>query len=121
MAAIASTAVSLYPSVGPSATVATPAEWYPCGKDQRSIVARKLKITTASAADTITPAVLGLSTIMAVYGGSVYMSGGTTATVLPMTLDPTANTGTGGLIVGAGPSSETIYLTVMGTVKAVAA
>ena len=120
MAAIAATAVSIYPSTVPSATVSTPGEWYPCGKDQRSIVARKLKITTVSAADTATPAALGLSTIMAVYGGSVYMSGGTTATVLPMTLDPTANSGTGGLIVGTGPSAETIYLTVVGTVKAVA-
>ena len=121
MAAIAASAVSLYPSAGPSVTVATPSEWYAAGKDQKAIVARKLKITTVSATDTATPSVLGLSTIMAVFGGSVYMSGGSTATVLPMTLDPTANSGTGGLIVGAGPSSETIYLTVVGTVKAASA
>ena len=121
MAAIAAAAVSLYPSAGPSVTVATPSEWYVSGKDQKGIVARKLKITTVSAADTAAPAALGLSTIMAVLGGGMYLSGGSTATVLPLTLDPTANSGTGGLIIGAGPSSETIYLTVVGTVKAASA
>jgi hypothetical protein len=118
MAAILASEVSLYPSVGPSATVATPAEWYPCGKDQRSIVARKLKIVTTDAGDTATPAVLGLSTIMAVLGSGVY---GASFTPCHIGLDPTANTGTGGIIIGTGPSNETIYLTVMGTVKAVGA
>lgn len=120
MAAIAASAVSLYPSAGPSVSVATPSEWYTCGKDQKGIVARKLKITTVTAADTITPAVAGLSTIMSIDGGAIYMNGAT-PTVLPMLLDPTANSGTGGLIVGAGPASHTIYLTVVGTVKAASA
>ena len=38
MAALASSAVSLYP------TGSGAAEWFPCGKDNRSIVSRRLKL-----------------------------------------------------------------------------
>lgn len=116
MAAITRAAVSLYPSPGPSATVSTPSSWFPCGKEQRGYIAYKLAITGVTAADTATPAVLGLQTIMAVWGA--YSA---TNAALVIGLNPTANGGTGGLIIGTGPSAETIYLTVMGTSAAASA
>lgn len=116
MAAIAVTQVSLYPSAAPSATANVPPWWYAAGKDQKNIIARKLKITGVTAADTATPTVLGFSSILGVIGG--YSA---TAPALPLGLDPTANSGTGSLIVGTGPSNEDIYLTVIGTPAAVSA
>lgn len=116
MAAIALTQVSLYPSATPSATAKVLAWWYPAGKEQKQIVARKLAITGVTAADTATPTVLGFSSILDV--GSAYAVG---ATSLSIGLDPTANSGAGGLIVGTGPSNETIYLTVYGTAAPVSA
>lgn len=116
MAAITRGAVTPYPSPGPSASVSTPSSWFPCGKEQRGYVAYKLAITGVTAGDTATPAVLGLQTIMTVWGA--YSA---TNTSLAIGLNPTANSGTGGLIVGTGPSNETIYVTVMGTSAAASA
>lgn len=116
MAAIALTQVSLYPSAGPSATASTPAWWYSAGKEQKAIVTRKLKITGVTAADTATPNALGFASIMDV--GCGYSA---TAPALPLGLDPTANSGTGSVIIGTGPSNETIYLTVTGTAAPVSA
>lgn len=116
MAAIAASQVSLYPSAGPSATQTTPSSFFPFGKDQQGYVARKLAITGVTAGDTATPSVLGFTSIIDV--GAGYSA---TAAALPLGLNPTANSGVGGLIVGTGPSNETIYLTVYGTSKAASA
>lgn len=110
MAAIAASQVSLYPSAGPTATGTTPSWWYCSGHDQKQFVARKLAITGVTAADTATPTVLGLGSILDI--GAGYSA---SAHSLAIGLDPTANSGSGGLIVGTGPSNETIYLTVYGT------
>lgn len=111
MAAVAASQVSIYPSAGPSATAVAPPWWFCAGKEQRQIVARKMKVTGVTAADTITPTVLGLSAILDV--GAGYAVG---ATSLSIGLDPTANTNAGGIIIGSGPSNETIYFTVYGVV-----
>jgi len=116
MAAIALSQVSLYPSATPSATASTPPWWYAAGKDQKNIIARKLKITAVTAADTATPTVLGFASILGTLGG--YSA---TVPALPLGLDPTANSGTGSLIIGTGPSNETIYVTVIGTPAVVSA
>lgn len=118
MAVIAVTAVTLYPSATPSATASVYPWWYSAGKEQKQIITRKLKITGVTAADTATPTVLGFSSILEVAGGAF---GETATTGFHVALDPRANSGAGGLIIGAGPSNETIYLTVTGTAAAVSA
>jgi len=95
MAAIAATAVSIYP---------TGADRYINGKTD--IVQRNLKITGVTAADTATAAVLGFSKLIEVSSGY----NGTTPAVVGIGLDPVNN----GILVGAGPSNETIYLVVTG-------
>ena len=61
MAALASSAVSLYP------TGAGAAEFYPKGKDDRSVITRRLKITflaQGDATDTIGASALGFTTLL---------------------------------------------------------
>lgn len=99
MAAIASTAVSLYPTDGS-------AERYVDGIAPRTVVEKRLKITSVTAADTATAAVLGFSKLI-----SVSNSFGATAGAFPSAVDPVNNL----LLVGAGPAAETVYLTVTGT------
>lgn len=113
MGAVASTQVSIYPSANPSASAVAPPWWFCAGKEQRQIVARKYKVTGVTAADTIAPSALGLSAVLDV--GSGYSA---SANALSFGLDPTANSNAGGIIVGTGPSNETIYLVVYGVVAA---
>ena len=98
MAAIAASAVSLYPTGGN-------AESYP-DKGSRAVVQRRLKITSVTAADTATAAVLGLKKVHAAHSGY----NGSSAGVVPLGVDPVNN----GIHIGAGPSSATIYLVVEG-------
>lgn len=65
MSILASSAVSLYPTPGPTAT--RPPEWYSEGKGTRGIITRSLKITSLAQGDqtdTIGAAALGLSNIL---------------------------------------------------------
>jgi hypothetical protein len=99
MAAIAASVVSLYPTDGS-------AERYRGSVRPRETIQRRLKITGVTAADTASAAVLGLKTLH-----SVENSFGATAGAFPSAVDPVNNQ----LLVGAGPSNETIYVTVTGT------
>lgn len=101
MAAIAASAVSNYP------TELNAAELYPFGKGSRDIIMRRLKITAVTAADTATAAVLGFGKLIAAFGGY----NGSSAGVVPVSVDPVNN----GILIGTGPSSATIYVTVIGT------
>lgn len=102
MAAIAASAVSLYPTNGT-------AEYYPA-KGNREIVRRRLKITSVTAADTATAAVLGLEQVHAAHSGF----NGSSSGVVPLGVDPVNNR----ILIGAGPSAATIYLVVEGSVPA---
>lgn len=111
MAAVASTAVSLYPPASNGINIKRRSEYYSAGKGQKGLITKSVKITGVTAADTIAPSVLGFKTIIGVIASSYFSS---TMKVLPITVDPTANSDTGSITVGAGPSNETIYLTVCG-------
>lgn len=100
MAAIASSAVSLYPTNGAAVS-------YPSGKGSRDVVRKRLKITTVTAGDTATAAVLGLQNIHAAYAGY----NGSSAGAVSIGVDPVNNT----IHIGTGPSSATIYLVVEGS------
>lgn len=95
MAAIAATAVSIYPS-GADRYIGT----------KTDVVQRNLKITGVTAADTATAAVLGFSRIISVSSGY----NGSSAAVVGVGLDPVNN----GILIGSGPSNATIYLVVSG-------
>lgn len=112
MAVIASTAISLYPPPVASVALKSIAEWYSAGKDQTEIIAKRVKITGVTAADTITPAALGFKTLLRALPLGYF---NVTMLTLPLILDPTANSDTGGIVVGAGPANHTIYLVVEGT------
>lgn len=99
MAAIASTAVSAYPTDGSG-------EYSPEARRPGTRISRQLKITGVTAADTATAAVLGFSKLFSA-GSAVY---GATPTPCPVGIDLVNNL----LIVGAGASNETVYLTVVG-------
>jgi len=101
MAAIAKAAVSLYP-VSPGSS-----ERYVGGVKAREVGERRLQITGVTAADTATADVLGFSELVAC-GNAVYDT-----SVATVAVDPVNN----GIIVGAGPSNKTLYLTVTGVVK----
>jgi len=101
MAAIAASAVSNYP------TELNAAELYPFGKGSRGFIMRRLKITTVTAADTATAAVLGLGKVVAAFSGYNGSSAGSFA----VGVDPVNN----GIHIGTGPSSATVYITVIGT------
>ncbi len=111
MAAIASTAVSLYPPPVAGIALKAQAEWLP-DKGQPTVLTKRVKITGVTAADTITPAALGFKTIMDAKGLGYFNS---SMLVLPLIVDPTANSDTGGIIIGAGPSNHTCYLLVTGS------
>lgn len=100
MAAIASTAVSLYPTDG-SATA------YPHGKGDRTVIEKRLKITGVTAGDTATAAVLGFNRVISASSGY----NGSSAAAVGIGVDPVNN----GIYVGTGPSNQTIYLVVKGT------
>jgi hypothetical protein len=106
MAAIAATAVSLYPDRS--------AERY-IGRvgAPRGLIEKRIRITGVTAADTATAAVLGFNTVQSAHSG--YNS--TVAGVVPVGVDPVNN----GIHIGAGPSAATIYLTVIGTPKGASA
>jgi hypothetical protein len=98
MAAIAASAVSLYPTDGGGS-------FYP-GRDGE-IVTKRLKITSVTAADTATAAVLGFSKVISAdsgYNASV-------AAAVGIGVDPVNN----GIYIGSGPFAATIYLVVTGT------
>ena len=98
MAAIAATQVSLYPDKNAVRFVG--------GMAPRQLVERRLKITSVTAADTVTAAVLGLKKIISV--SNAY--NGTSAGVVPVAVNPVNNQ----LLIGAGPTAATIYLAVTG-------
>lgn len=67
MAALTSSAVALYPATTPSATNYPPAEWFPRGKDDRSVITRRLKLTLTGQGgqtNTIGASALGFGTIL---------------------------------------------------------
>jgi len=95
MAAIASTAVSIYP---------TGSDRYIGNKTD--LVQRNLKITGVTAADTATAAALGFSKLVEVSSGY----NGSSAGAVAIGLDSVNN----GIHIGSGPSNATIYLVVTG-------
>lgn len=67
MAALAASAVALYPTGVPSATAAPTNEWYPRGKDDRTVITRSLKLTLTGQggqSNTIGAAALGFGFIL---------------------------------------------------------
>lgn len=100
MAAIASSAVSLYPTDGSAETY--------LDKANREVIRRRLKITSVTAADTATAAVLGLERVHAAHSGY----NGSSAAAVAIGVDPVNN----GIYIGSGPSAATIYLVVEGSV-----
>lgn len=67
MAALTKSAVSLYPSPGPSATIARPSQWFPGGKDTREIFASTLKLVLTGqggSTNTIGATALGFNTLL---------------------------------------------------------
>lgn len=100
MAAIASTAVSVYPTDRSQ-------DFYPHGKGDRTVIQRTLKITGVSAGDTATAAVLGFKRVLSAHsgwdatGGAPFVAG----------VDPVNNL----IEIGTGPSASDIYLVVTGT------
>lgn len=111
MAAIASTAISLYPPATGGIALKAQSEWLP-DKSQPTLLTKRVKITGVTAADTITPAALGFKTILDANGLGYFNSSMLT---LPLIVDPTANGDTGGIIIGAGPANHTCYLLVTGS------
>lgn len=77
------------------------------GTNVRDNAVRQLKITGVTAADTATAAVLGFKRLIGVHN-----SFGATAGAFPSAVDPVNNR----VLIGTGPSNETVYLTVHGTV-----
>jgi len=98
MAALAATAVSLFPNRF--------AERYVGSVVPRNLVERRLAITGVTAGDTATAAVLGLSRLVSV-SNAYNATGPAVATVA---VDPVNNR----ILVGTGPSNVTLYLTVTG-------
>lgn len=103
MAAIAVAAVSLFPT-------GSAGERY-CGGTgaPRALIERRLKITGVTAGDTASATVLGLGVVTKVTGGY----NATAVGAFPCAVDPVNN----GILIGAGPSNATIYLTVTGSGK----
>lgn len=67
MSDLAATAVALYPPTVPSATAAPTPEWYPRGKDDRTVISRRLKLTLSgqgTATDKITASALGFQYLL---------------------------------------------------------
>lgn len=97
MSAIAAAQVSLVPG----------SDRYDGGDRPRAVITKRLTITGVTAADTATPAVLGLSRVTeahsAIYTGSPNV---------PLLVG--VDYATGGIIIGAGPSNVTVHLTVVG-------
>lgn len=112
MAALAASAVSLYPTTGPN-------EYYPGGKDQRGIVTRRLKLVLTGQGDqtdTIGAAALGFNQITECSN----LFDDTNNKGYPAVVDPVAN-----IIIlldgAAAPApvavtSTATYITVTGTV-----
>lgn len=109
MAAIVKAAVSLYPTVATGGVRSS--EWLGDGPVDKHTLTRRLAITGVTAADTATATVLGFSNLY-----HVLNSFGATAGAFPSCINPV----TGTLLIGAGPSNETVYLTVAGEVPVVA-
>ena len=99
MAAIVATQVSLYPNRYAEAYVGSIAP--------QATIERRLKLTTVTAGDTATAAVLGLATVESV--SSAHNPTG--PAVVGVSVDPVNNV----ILIGSGPSSATIYFTVVGT------
>ena len=78
------------------------------GTHPRESVAKRLTITGVTAADTATPAVLGMSKVVEAHS-AIYA--GTPNVPLLVGVDYA----TGGIIIGAGPANVTIHVTVVGT------
>lgn len=100
MAAIAASAVSLYPTDPLSST------WQERGPAGHLLIVKRIKLASVSAGDTVTAAILGFDKLI---WASAAGEDGTT--VFPMAVDPVNNL----LVVGAGALSDTIYLTVCGS------
>lgn len=119
MAALAASAVSLYPT--PSVTATRPSEWYPGGTDQKEIITRSLSIASLAqgdATDTIGASALGFTTILD--AGTLWDA--TNSKGYPIVIDPVNN-----IIIlldgSAAPAPVKVtttlaYITVTGTVKA---
>lgn len=119
MAALAASAVSLYPTPGVAAT--RPSEWFPGGSDTRAIITRSLSIASLAqgdTTDTIGAAALGLTTILDC--GTLWDA--TNSKGYPTVIDPVNN-----IIIlldgSAAPAPVKLtttlaYITVTGTVKA---
>lgn len=117
MAALASSAVSHYPT-GTSATNGRPSWWYSAGHEAKNIVTRSLKITSLAqgdGTDTIGAAALGFGVILA--AGTLWDA--TNSKGYPTVVDPVNN-----IIIlldgSAAPApvkvtTTTAYITVTGT------
>lgn len=120
MAALAASAVALYPPTVPSATAAPPAEWFPLGKDNRQVLARRLKLTLTGQggqSNTIGASVLGFDYLLETSNGFDDENN----KGYPAVIDPVANVII--LLDGAAApapvdvTSNAFYITVTGTVK----
>lgn len=118
MAALASSAVSLYP------TGLGEAEYFPCGADNRNIITRRLKLVLTGEGgqtNTIGAAALGFSSLISCSN----LFDDTNNVGYPAVVDPVANIIL--LLDGAAApapvdvTSTATYITVTGTVPAVAA
>lgn len=99
MAAIATSQVSLYPN--------RYAEEYDGAVAPLASVTRRLKITSVTAGDTATAAVLGLTQVNAASAAH----NETGPAVVGVSVDPVNNR----ILFGTGPLAATVYLTVSGT------
>lgn len=118
MAALAASAVALYPAPSTLATASRPSWWYPGGKDTRNIVTKSFVITSLAqgdATDTIGAAALGFAVILD--AGTLWDA--TNSKGYPTVIDPVNN-----IIIlldgSAAPApvkvtTTTAYITVTGT------
>lgn len=120
MAALTSSGVALYPTSSPSATQYPSNEWFPLGKDDRSVIARRFKLTLTGQGgqtNTIGASVLGFSHILEC--SNLFDDQNNVG--YPAVVDPIANVIL--LLDGsAAPApvdvtSNAAYITVTGTVK----
>lgn len=102
MAAITASQVSVYTSPGNYGSGR-----YHGGPQPRALSERRIKITGVTAADTATAAVLGFAKLHATHSGF----DSTNNTAVSMGVDPVNQL----LVIGTGPSNDTVYLIIEGS------
>lgn len=123
MPALTKSAVSLYPTPGPSATVARPSQWFPAGKQNREVINSTLLLVLTGqggSTNTIGAAALGFTTLLScsnlidATNGKLYLA----------SVDPVNNIINLSAIAAdtfADITTTAAYITVTGTVAAIAA